>query len=87
MKLKKDYVKGSGIGGDTVDLVPIGGYLGKGRRRGLFGSFLMACIDNNDSSYLPVCKLGSGFSDAILQEIQESLTAQVGLKGLKVHRL
>ena len=32
---------------DTLDLVPIGAYLGKGNRAGLFGSFLMASFNTN----------------------------------------
>lgn len=28
--------------GDTIDLVPVGGYFGKGKRKEKFGAFLMA---------------------------------------------
>lgn len=33
--------KGNGVG-DTIDLVPVGGYFGKGKRKEKFGAFLMA---------------------------------------------
>ena len=75
LKLKKDYIKG-GVGGDTIDLIPIGGYYGKGKRKGIYGSFLMACQDKNDA-YHPICKLGSGLSDVFLNEVHAELSPKV----------
>lgn len=60
MKVKQDYLsensggsatakKGRDTGSflpDTLDLVPIGAYYGKGRRTGGFGSFLMATFNS-----------------------------------------
>lgn len=31
---------------DTLDLVPIAGYYGKGKRANTFGAYLMACFSN-----------------------------------------
>ena len=54
---------------DTIDLVPIGGYYGKGLRTGVFGSYLMAAFNMQSGRFESVCKLGSGFSQAQLQEL------------------
>ncbi|KAI3743238.1 hypothetical protein L1987_60944 [Smallanthus sonchifolius] len=74
LKLKKDYMDSIG---DSLDLVPIAAFHGRGKRVGVYGAFLLACYDNNKDEYQTICKIGTGFSEAMLEERSTSLRSKV----------
>lgn len=64
LKLKKDYIDGVG---DSLDVVPIGAFYGKGKRHGAYGAFLLAVYNSDEEEFQTVCKAGTGFSDEDLK--------------------
>ena len=71
LKVKKDYL--SGIG-DSLDLVVLGAYHGKGKRTSWFGAFLLAAYNPDTQSYESVCNIGTGFSEQLLEELHKELS-------------
>jgi DNA ligase-1 len=63
IKYKKEYRSEMT---DTVDLVVVGGFAGRGKRKGFYGALLMATYNSSDDTFETVSKLGSGFDDAAL---------------------
>jgi DNA ligase 1 len=70
IKLKRDYRTELA---DTVDLVVVGAYAGRGRRRGMYGAVLLAAYDPDAELYQTVGRCGTGFSDAELAALPARL--------------
>ncbi len=70
IKLKRDYRTELA---DTVDLVIVGAYDGRGRRHGSYGAVLLAAYDPETELYRTVGRCGAGFSDADLAALPERL--------------
>jgi len=58
---------------DTVDLVVVGAFYGKGKRAGTYGALLMAAYNPEKDVFETVCKVGSGFTDEDLAKLPELL--------------
>ncbi|KAF2842124.1 ATP-dependent DNA ligase [Patellaria atrata CBS 101060] len=74
LKVKKDYLQGVG---DSLDLVVLGAYFGKGKRTSVYGAFLLACYNPSSQTYETVCNIGTGFSEAVLEELHTQLSENV----------
>ncbi len=70
IKLKRDYQSEMA---DTVDLVVVGAFWGKGKRGGIFSSLLMAAYNPDNDTFETVCKVATGFSDEEYAELQKKL--------------
>lgn len=70
LKLKKDYLENLT---DSVDLVPMGAYLGRGKRSKVYGAYLLGCYHHDEEVYQTICKAGTGFSDEDLQTLYTQL--------------
>jgi len=70
LKVKKDYLSGAG---DSLDLVVLGAYHGKGKRTSVYGAFLLACYNPSTQTYETVCNIGTGFSEALLESLHKAL--------------
>jgi len=72
IKLKREYRSELT---DTIDLVIIGAFHGRGRRAGTYGTYLLGTYDEKRAIYTSVAKIGTGFSDADLMKIPKLLQA------------
>ena len=77
LKLKREYRNELG---DSLDLVVIGAFFGKGRRTGKYGTLLLAAYNDADDTFPSICKVGTGFTDENLDQFYQILSNKVTLK-------
>ncbi len=77
LKLKREYRNELG---DTLDLVIVGAFYGRGRRTGRYGALLLAAYDEDQDKYPSICKVGTGFTDESLDQIYQILSDKIVVK-------
>ena len=70
IKLKREYRSELA---DTLDLVIVGAFYGKGKRTGKYGTFLLAAYDDDEDIFESISKVGTGFTDENLDKFQRLL--------------
>ena len=77
LKLKREYRNELG---DSLDLIVVGAYFGRGRRTGLYGTLLLATYNPENDNLPSICKVGTGFTDESLDQLYQILSNKVTLK-------
>lgn len=77
LKLKREYRNELG---DSLDLVVIGAFFGRGKRTGRYGTLLLASYDDETDMFTSICKVGTGFTDEALDQLYQILSGKVTLK-------
>jgi len=77
LKLKREYQNELG---DSLDLIVIGAFFGKGRRTGRYGTLLLATYNDENDTFPSICKVGTGFTDESLDQLYQILSPNVTIK-------
>ncbi len=62
---------------ETFDLVIVGKYYGRGKRKGSFGALLCAVLNEDKQRFETFTKVGTGFTDADAKEIDSLLSEHI----------
>jgi DNA ligase-1 len=74
IKYKRDYKSEMR---DTVDLVVVGAFHGRGKRAGTYGALLLAAYDSENDIFETVTKCGTGFTDEDLAKLPNMMQKHV----------
>jgi DNA ligase-1 len=74
IKYKRDYKSEMT---DTVDLVVVGAFHGRGKRAGTYGALLLAAYNPDNDTFETVTKCGTGFTDEDLAKLPEMMKKHV----------
>ncbi len=71
------WIKLKGLEGgklkDSIDIVLIGAFYGRGRRSGVFGTYLGAVYDQDKDKFLAFTRIASGWTDEIMEKLMEQM--------------
>ena len=62
---------------ETFDLVIVGKYYGRGKRKGSFGALLYAILNEEEQRYETFTKVGTGFTERDAREIDSLLSEHI----------
>jgi DNA ligase-1 len=74
IKYKRDYKSEMT---DTVDLVVVGAFHGRGKRAGTYGALLLAAYNPESDTFETVTKCGTGFTDKDLAKLPQMMKQHV----------
>ncbi|MEM2105385.1 MAG: ATP-dependent DNA ligase [Candidatus Bathyarchaeia archaeon] len=74
IKYKRDYKSEMT---DTVDLVVVGAFHGRGKRAGTYGALLLAAYNPESDTFETVTKCGTGFTDEDLAKLPQILKPHI----------
>ena len=74
IKYKRDYKSEMT---DTVDLVIVGAFHGRGKRAGIYGALLLAAYNPENDTFETVTKCGTGFTDEDLAKLPKTMQKRV----------
>lgn len=74
IKYKRDYKSEMT---DTVDLVVVGAFYGRGKRAGTYGALLLASYNAESDTFETVTKCGTGFTDEDLAKLPKMMQKHV----------
>jgi DNA ligase-1 len=74
IKYKRDYKSEMT---DTVDLVVVGAFHGRGKRAGTYGALLLAAYNPDNDTFETVTKCGTGFTDEDLAKLPKMLQKHI----------
>ena len=77
LKLKREYQNELG---DSLDLVVVGAFFGRGRRTGKYGTLLLSSYNSESDTFPTICKVGTGFTDENLDQLFQIISSKVTLK-------
>lgn len=77
LKLKREYRNELG---DSLDLVVVGAFYGRGRRTGRYGALLLSAYDEQTDAFPSICKVGTGFTDDSLDQFYQILSDKITVK-------
>jgi DNA ligase-1 len=62
---------------DTVDLVIVGAFHGRGKRAGTYGALLLAAYNPDNDTFEAVTKCGTGFTDEDLAKLPKMMQKHI----------